>query len=162
MQMFLTFKKLNFSSLQLASTCIHGLYLCSPLDFINQRFEDHEAESSDVTPLSHRSVWCSAGPSPHFTLFSGTQSSSRAPVGKILLNPHDPFNFVRRRSVNPVHVATSSWQTAQQRPQMKAAALENGSISDLWIFFKEHLIPYSTGEYRGTAPNAHRVYHEAT
>lgn len=70
-----------------------GVYLCSPPDFINEGFEDHEAESSNVTPLSHGSVWCA---SPHFTPILRNSELQPCSCGK------DPFE---------------SSQSLQPRPQ---------------------------------------------
>ncbi len=47
-------------------------------------------------------------------------------------------------------LVTNGKAWGRRKAQMKAAGLEKWSISDLWIFFKQHLISYSTGEHRGT------------
>lgn len=89
------------------------------------------------------------GPSPHFTLFQ----ELGAPAALLWERSLWILTIPSTSSAGGPQTPFMSPPPRDKRLQMKAAALENGSISDLWISFKEHLIPYSTGEFRGTASN---------
>lgn len=106
MQMFLTFKKLHFFSLQ----------WCLSLDFINEGFEEHEAECGDVTPLSQMR--------PFTSLHSVLRNSELQPrsCGK------DPFES--SRSLQPCPQAVRKPRSCRHLLMTNAADESCGSISE--------------------------------
>ncbi len=145
----LTLTALHFSVFIWPLHYIHLLWLRSPLDLINEGFEEDEVHRIPGGCL----MWMQAlHLVSHRTRFLFSVTHPRLSALQLWSCGKEPFDSSRSLQPPPQAVCkprscrcllvTNSKASGRRKAQMKAAGLEKRSTLDLWIFFKQHLISY--------------------